>query len=140
MAAIPPPVPQQPDITVKYSLPLGLPMAGITDLAATKPADLAPDEVTAFRRHLARCAVRPAAISAGDKVRIIVRVWLAPDGNLSKPPVLIEASASPKGPPLMQSVIAALQACQPFNMLSPAKYDEWKVIDLTVTPQDFGSG
>ena len=42
-----------------------------------------------------------------------LRVFMAPDGRLAASPVLIEASASAKGPALMQSAINALQACQP---------------------------
>ena len=60
-----------------------------------------------------------------------------PDGTLAAAPMLIEASASAKGPLLMQNAIAALKACQPYAMLPADKYREWKVLDLTFTPQDF---
>jgi hypothetical protein len=43
-----------------------------------------------------------------------------------------------KGPLLMQSAISALQACQPFAMLPADKYNEWRILDLSFTPQDFG--
>jgi hypothetical protein len=62
---------------------------------------------------------------------------MAPDGTLAAEPILIEASASAKGPLLMQSAISALQACQPYTMLPKDRYGEWKVIDLSFTPQDF---
>ena len=52
-------------------------------------------------------------------------------------PILIEASASAKGPILMQSAIQALQACQPYAMLPAARYSEWKKLDLSFTPRDF---
>ena len=64
---------------------------------------------------------------------------MTPDGRLAAEPVLIEASASMKGPLLMQSAISALQACQPYAMLPPDRYGEWKVLDLSFTPQDFAS-
>ena len=44
--------------------------------------------------------------------------------------------ASMKGPLVMQSAISALQACQPYTMLPADRYREWKVLDLTFTPQD----
>jgi hypothetical protein len=59
------------------------------------------------------------------------------EGKLAAEPVLIEASASAKGPALMQSAISALQACQPYAMLPADRYGEWKVLDLSFTPQDF---
>jgi hypothetical protein len=40
----------------------------------------------------------------------------------------------------MQSAIAALQACQPYTMLPPQRYGEWKVLDLVFTPRDFVGG
>jgi hypothetical protein len=33
----------------------------------------------------------------------------------------------------------ALQACQPYTMLPVDRYGEWRVLDLTLTPQDFSS-
>ena len=44
-----------------------------------------------------------------------------------------------KGPLLMQGAIRALQACQPYAMLPAARYGEWKVLDLSFTPQDFSA-
>jgi hypothetical protein len=39
----------------------------------------------------------------------------------------------------MQSAIAALNSCQPYAMLPSDRYGEWKVIDLSFTPEDFSS-
>ena len=44
-----------------------------------------------------------------------------------------------KGPLLMQGAISALHACQPYAMLPADRYGEWKVLDLSFTPQDFGA-
>jgi len=62
---------------------------------------------------------------------------LGQDGKLTAEPQLIEASASMKGPLLMQGAIKALEACQPYAMLPADRYGEWKVLDLSFTPQDF---
>ena len=66
-----------------------------------------------------------------------MRIALTPQGRLSSPPALIEASASAKGPALMQAAIKALEACQPYAMLPADKYREWRVLDLGFTPADF---
>ena len=97
----------------------------------------APDSIAEFRRHLKTCSTLPEGDRTSDKVAIKLRVLMTPDGRLAAPPVLIEASASMKGPLLMQSAISALQACQPYAMLPADRYREWKVLDLTFTPQDF---
>lgn len=133
------PAAPEPDITVKYGVMLGLPNAD-GGSAAFKVADLMAFDVTAFRQHLKTCSALPASVAPGDKVRIVLRAFLTPDGRLARAPTLIEASASVKGPALMQAATSALQACQPYAMLPSDKYNEWKVLDLGFTPQDFAGG
>ena len=160
-AAQPPPAqpaapaykPTEPDVSIKYQVLLGLP----PDLSpmppapaqgpakgddnfdgpATEAADIASTLVAAFRRHLKTCSKLPASLSGTDDVKVKLRVMMTPDGRLATEPVLIEASASMKGPLLMQGAIRALQACQPYAMLPADRYGEWKVLDLSFTPQDF---
>ncbi len=141
-------VPPQPDLTIKYNVLLGLPPELPPTLPQDKPgdgfdapasqtADVASSLVTEFRRHLKTCAKLPKSIAPSDPIRIKLRVFMTPDGKLATDPILIEASASAKGPALMQSAIAALEACQPYQMLPVDRYGEWKVLDLSFTPQDF---
>jgi len=92
-----------------------------------------------FRRHLKTCSRLPAEITPSDNVMVKLRVVLTPQGRLATDPILMAASASAKGPLLMQSAIAALNSCQPYTMLPPNRYGEWKVMDLSFTPNDFSS-
>ena len=146
--------PPEPDLSVKYHVMLGLPPAlppeppssqardktdDNFDAPATKAADVASNVVAEFRRHLMTCAKLPASVKSSDDVRVKLRVFMTPDGKLAADPVLIEASASMKGPLLMQSAISALQACQPYTMLPADRYDEWKTLDLSFTPKNFAS-
>ncbi len=144
-SAAPAYTPPEPDVTVKYHVMLGLPpeqarQAGGFDAPASEKADVASELVTEFRRHLKTCSKLPPSIAASDSVRIKLRVLMTPDGRLARAPLLVEASASSKGPALMQSAIDALQACQPYAMLPMDRYGEWKVLDLSFTPQDFAGG
>jgi outer membrane biosynthesis protein TonB len=147
--------PSEPDVSVKYQVLLGLPpdlspvapapAQGATkgddnfDAPATESADIASTLIAAFRRHLKTCSKLPASLSGADDVRVKLRVLMTPDGRLAAEPILIEASASMKGPLLMQGAIRALQACQPYAMLPADRYGEWKVLDLSFTPQDFSA-
>ena len=146
--------PPEPDLSIKYHVMLGLPPAlppaapssqgrdnadDNFDAPATKAADIASNAVAEFRRHLMTCAKLPASVKTSDDVRVKLRVFMTPDGKLAADPQLIEASASMKGPLLMQSAISALQACQPFAELPADRYDEWKTLDLSFTPKDFAS-
>jgi hypothetical protein len=150
-SAAPAYTPPEPDLSIKYHVMLGLPPVlppslpqdkpgdGF-DAAATTPADIASSLVAEFRRHLRTCSKLPESIAASDAVRIKLRVLMTLQGTLAAEPVLIEASASMKGPTLMQSAIKALQACQPYAMLPADRYGEWKVLDLSFTPRDFAGG
>jgi hypothetical protein len=136
-------VPPEPDLSVKYHVLLGLPPElprqkadDSFDAPASQTADVASSLVTEFRRHLKACAKLPKSIAPSDPIKIKLRLFMSPDGKLAADPVLIEASASLKGPALMQSVIAALETCQPYAMLPAERYGEWKVLDVSFTPQD----
>jgi hypothetical protein len=146
--------PPEPDLTIKYHVLLGLPQdlpsarppapssakaADDFDAPAAESADIASSLVTEFRRHLRTCLKLPADLKATDDVKVKLRVFMTQDGKLAAEPILIEASASMKGPLLMQGAIRALQACQPYAMLPPDRYGEWKVLDLSFTPRDFAS-
>ncbi|MGB8397440.1 MAG: hypothetical protein WCE35_01400, partial [Bradyrhizobium sp.] len=154
--ASPPPAytPPEPDLSIKYRVMLGLPQdlsqtmppprsgdkAGDNfDAPANQAADIASSLVAEFRHHLRTCSKLPGSLATSDDVKVRLRVFMTPDGRLAADPVLIEASASIKGPLLMQGAISALQACQPYAMLPVDRYGEWKVLDLSFTPRDFVS-
>ena len=133
-------VPAQPDLSIKYNVLLGLPVdrpGDGFDAAATQAADVGSSPIAEFRRHLKTCSTLPKTIAPTDKLSVKLRVMMTPDGKLAAQPIPIEGSASPKALGLMQSAISALQACQPYAMLPADKYNEWKVLDLSFTPQDF---
>jgi hypothetical protein len=134
--------PPEPDLSVKYQVNLGLPArpGDDFDTAAFSAAKVSTDDVGKFREHLKTCSVLPASIAPSDKVTIRLRASFLPDGTLASAPLLIEASASAKGPLLMQAAIEGLRACQPYAVLPADKYDEWKVLDLSFTPRDFKGG
>jgi hypothetical protein len=128
MLGLPPELPVEP--------PKGKPGDDF-DAPASKTADIESSLVTKFRLHLKTCSKLPGSITPSDKLKITLRVRMTLDGKLAADPILIEASASAKGPALMQGAIAALEACQPYAMLPADRYGEWKVLDLSFTPQDF---
>jgi hypothetical protein len=135
--------PPEPDLSVKYQVNLGLPLrpgADDFDTLAFSAAKVPADDVARFREHLKTCSVLPASIAPTDKVTIRLRANFLTDGTLASAPLLIEASASAKGPLLMQAAIEALRACQPYSVLPADKYNEWKVLDLSFTPRDFRGG
>jgi hypothetical protein len=138
-APLPAVVPQPPDLTEKYQVLLGLPALSDDDDggAASEQAKLASSDIEKLRAHVRSCSALPGGVAPTDKVRIVMRIWLTPQRQLSRPPALVEASASVKGPALMQAAIKALQDCAPYAMLPADKYQDWKSLDISFTPQDF---
>jgi hypothetical protein len=144
-APVPAYIPAQPDLSIKYGVVLGLPLdlpqdkrSDTYDAPAIENADVASSPIAEFRRHIKTCSTLPKEVGPSDKVAIKLRVMMRPDGRLAADPQLIEGTASVKGALLMQNAISALQSCQPYAMLPADKYSEWKVLDLSFTPQDFG--
>jgi hypothetical protein len=133
----------QPDITSKFGMMFTLPDAGAAgdfDAKATAAANIKVEDAAALRAHLKTCSILPKSVSPSDNVRIVLRVAFTPDGHLATEPLLIEASASEKGPALMKSAMSALANCQPYAMLPADRYNEWRMLDLAFTPKDFKRG
>jgi hypothetical protein len=134
---------KQANVANMFSMPLALPdgrLGGAFDAPATETAQIERNSIDAFRERIKACTPLPAGVSPSDRVSLLIRIALKPDGRLAGQPTLIEASASPKGPALLQSLFAGLAKCQPFNMLPADKYKEWRTLDIRFTPQDLGQG
>lgn len=123
-----------------FAMPITLPdgrVGGNFDASAYAAANIEAADRDAFRDHIKTCAKLPSTLAASDHVRVVLRVALKRDGTLASTPDLVEASGPPaKGLPLKEAAVRALRQCQPYSMLPRDKYDEWKVIDMTFTPQD----
>nr|WP_249128455.1 hypothetical protein [Bradyrhizobium lablabi] len=155
-ASVPGYAPAQPDLTVKYNIALGLPPELPMQTAASDAgqksedgydasttsvkADVSSSVVAEFRRHLKTCAKLPASVAPSDNVLVKLRVFLTQEGRLAGDPAVGGGSANVKAIELLQSAIAALKACQPYAMLPPDRYGEWKALDLVFTPKDFSGG
>jgi len=133
------PAPPQPDpdITVKYGVMLGLP--GFGGGPASEQADVAKTDIAAFHRHLKTCLKLPANVARNDDAMVKLRAQLTPDGRLVAEPTVIEVRRPAKAALLLQAAKQGLEACQPYSMLPADKYNEWRVLDLPFTPQDFAS-
>jgi colicin import membrane protein len=103
-------------------------------------AQLSQSEIDALRARISNCWSPPAGIDANSKLYVVLRVLFKTDGSMSQAPVLVEGSASPLGPALADSAKRALLLCQPFTMLKPEHYDQWKDIELKFDPHELLGG
>src|SRR5262249_60261362 len=108
--------------------------ASEVDADAGPSAGLSAAAVTAVEAHQQKRGHPPASLASASKLRMTLRIALAPDGTLAREPLLTRASASAQGPRLVETATRALQECQPLG-LPPDKYNEWKVLDLSFSPK-----
>lgn len=110
------------------------------DSPATSTAQLSAGTVGAFKANLRKCWQQPGGIASGSPTRVVIRVFLSPDGRLAGEPSLVEASASPEGPHVFRAAINALSRCQPHQALPRERYEEWKVLDVSFSPREMAGG
>jgi len=108
--------------------------------AAGTAAQLSQSEIDALRARISNCWSPPPGVDANSKLYIVLDVQFKPDANMSREPAVVEGSASSLGPALAESAKRALLLCQPFTMLKPEHYDQWKDLQLKFDPQELLGG
>lgn len=99
-------------------------------------AQLSQTEIDALRERIRQCWSPPPGIDSNSQLYVVLRVFFRPDGSLADPPIVVEGSASPLGPALAESGRRALLSCQPFTMLRPEHYAQWKDISVKFNPHE----
>jgi outer membrane biosynthesis protein TonB len=106
---------------------------------AAPDAQLSQSEIGAFRDRIRDCWSPPAGVDANTNVYVELRVLFKQDGSLAQPPIVVAGSASALGPALAESGKRALLKCQPFTMLKPEHYAQWKDITVNFNPRDLSN-
>jgi hypothetical protein len=113
--------------------------AGLGAPNAAANAQLSQSEIDALRERIRECWSPPPGVNPDSNVSISLRVLFKPDGSLAQMPVVVAGSASSLGPALAESGKRALLMCQPFKMLKPEHYAQWKDITVDFTPHEFAN-
>jgi hypothetical protein len=113
--------------------------AGLGAPDASQSAQLSQTEIDALRERIRECWSPPPGVDSNSDVSISLRVLFKPDGSLAQMPIVVAGSASPLGPALVESGTRALLMCQPFKMLKPEHYAQWKDITVDFTPREFSN-
>jgi hypothetical protein len=103
---------------------------------AAPNAQLSQDEVDALRERIRDCWSPPPGVDSNSNIYVSLRVLFKPDGSLAQMPIVVAGSASALGPALAQSGTRALLMCQPFKMLKPEHYAQWKDITVDFNPRE----
>ncbi|MGC1780678.1 MAG: cell envelope integrity protein TolA [Xanthobacteraceae bacterium] len=115
-------------------------VANLGSASGAPSAQMSQSEIDALRARISSCWSPPPGIDANSKVYVVLRVLFKPDGTLVQEPVLVEATASSLGPALADSAKRALLLCQPFTMLRPDHYSQWKDLELKFDPHELLGG
>lgn len=106
---------------------------------AAPNAQLSQTEIDALRERIRDCWSPPPGIDSNTNIYVSLRVLFKPDGSLAQMPVVVAGTASPMGPALAESGTRALLMCQPFTMLKPEHYAQWKDITVDFNPRDLSN-
>ena len=82
----------------------------------------------------------PAGASNPDELVVLVRIQLGPDGKLTAPPMVLTRGNSALYMAARDGAVRAIFRGQPFDMLKPEHYDQWKDIEITFDPRDMIRG
>ena len=113
------------------------PSLGLSNGAA---AQLSLSELEALRARLAQLWTVPAGAKDPQELVVLVRVKLNRDGKLAGPPVVLSSGTSPLFMAARDSAIRALFRGQPYDMLKPEHYEQWKDVEITFDPRDMIRG
>lgn len=108
--------------------------------AAGSAAKLSQTEIDALRARINECWNPPAASLNDAKIYVVLRVLFRPDGMIARDPAVVEGTASATGPVLAESAKRAMLGCQPFTMLKPEHFDQWKDMEIKFDPHDKTGG
>jgi hypothetical protein len=103
-------------------------------------AQLSQSEFDALLARLRQCWNPPVGATNSDNLFVVFRVLFKRDGSVMQTPVLVQAPPSQFGPALAESAKRALLQCQPYTMLKPEHYEEWRDMEIKFDPREMLGG
>ncbi len=101
---------------------------------------LTQSELDALRARLAQLWSPPAGAKNPEELVVQIRMQLKPDGTLAAPPMVLTSGRSPLFVAARDSAVRAVFRGQPFDMLRPEHYEQWKDVEITFDPRDMIRG
>jgi colicin import membrane protein len=123
-------------ITYALGLSVLLFLFGLLQEVNAQSFALTPGEIDALRTRISQCWKPPAGVTPATRDYVVLRILLKPDRSLAGSPVLVEDTSTTFRPALADSAIQALMTCQPFTMLNPEHYEQWKDLELKFDPHE----
>ena len=109
-------------------------------LPSGNAAQLSQSALDALRARLAQLWNPPAGARNPEELVVLIRVKLKPDGTLAGAPMVLTSGKSTLFAAARDSAVRALFRGQPFDMLKPEHYEQWKEIEINFDPRDMIRG
>jgi hypothetical protein len=93
------------------------------------------NELDALRGRLVQLWSPPAGAKDPRELVVTLRIRLKPDGTLDGGPVVVTGGNSPLFVAARDSAVRAVFRGQPYNMLRPEHYEQWKEVEIVFDPQ-----
>ena len=100
-----------------------------------KASQTSQNELGALQARLQQLWNPPAGAKDPRELTVEVEVQLKPDGTLAAPPVVMTHGSSPLFLAAKDSAIRALYQGQPYTMLRPEHYEDWKEVSIVFDPR-----
>src|SRR4051794_13568992 len=97
-------------------------------------------ELDGFRARLYQLWSPPAGATNPEELVVEISISLTPEGRLATPPRVLTSGNSPLFMASQGSALRAIFRGQPFDMLKPEHYEQWKDIVITFDPRQMYRG
>ncbi len=108
---------------------------------------LTMSEKDAIRAQIERCWSVPAGARDAENLQVKIRIYLNPDGSLSRQPEIIDSARMDRpGEEYYRSAAESARRavlnprCSPLQNLPISKYERWREIELTFDPKEMLGG
>jgi hypothetical protein len=106
-----------------------------------RAAHMSQSELDALRAKLISLWNPPAAVNTHpDQYVVTIRIRLTRQYRLDGQPVVITGGEGPLFEATRDSALRAVFQAQPYDMLSPTTYDQWKEMDINFDPREVFGG
>jgi outer membrane biosynthesis protein TonB len=105
-------------------------------------AQISLSELDALRQRLAQLWSPPAGAKDPQELVVVFRIKLNREGRIAPGPwpQLVASGNTPLAIAARESAARALNRGQPYDMLKPEHYEQWKDIEITFDPREMFGG
>ncbi len=101
---------------------------------------LSQSELDALRARLTKLWNVQAGTERPEELIVDIRIRLTPDKRLAGPPEIVSRGSSPRYQAAADAAMRAVLQGQPYDMLQPSTYDQWKDMIVTFDPRQMFNG